>query len=148
VFYFGNAVGDSGNSPINAVVSSTDEVGDIRNATTSAPITDPYDYNRDGIVDGAADGADRTLVRQNPTTARTALKLITVPGGLVDSYMADYYAAAGRLTAEENVGTNGGLVWTRPAAPDPGGESGTGPTFVTAAIERSSDRTRRARRRP
>jgi hypothetical protein len=47
------------------------------------------------------------------------LKLITVPGGLRDSYVADYYDAAGRLTAEEDVGTNGGLVWTRPANPNP-----------------------------
>ena len=64
------------------------------------------------------DGSDQFVVRQNPTSTPTALKLIAVPGGLRDNYAADYYDAAGRLTAEENVGTSGGAVWTRPAAPD------------------------------
>ena len=115
VFYFGNAIGDSGNSPTNTLVNGLDQVGVQNFPTTSAPIADPYDYNRDGAVDVS----DRNIVSQNPTTVTSALKLITAPGGLRDSYVADYYDAAGRLTAEENVGTDGGLVWTRPASPDP-----------------------------
>jgi len=34
------------------------------------------------------------------------------------TYVADYYDAADRLTATEDVGTNGGSAWTRPTTPD------------------------------
>jgi RHS repeat-associated protein len=34
------------------------------------------------------------------------------------SYVGDYYDAADRMTAEEDVGTNGGSAWTRPVTPD------------------------------
>jgi RHS repeat-associated protein len=97
-----------------------DEGGVVNNETTSAPITDPYDFNRDGVVNGIdVDGSDQSIVRNNPASTPSALKLIAAPGGLRDSYAADYYDAAGRLTAEENVGANGGAVWSRPATPDP-----------------------------
>src|SRR5205807_2441255 len=41
VFYFGNAIGETGNSPANAIVNATDELGaraNQRNFTSPAPI--------------------------------------------------------------------------------------------------------------
>ena len=76
VFYFGNAVGDSGDSPTDAMVNATDQIEVRANAGTGVPITDPYDYNRDGNVDTT----DELVARQNQTYFLSALQLITVPG--------------------------------------------------------------------
>ena len=81
VFYFGNAVGESGNDPANAIVNSTDELGARNNAKTfldPAAIDNVYDFNRDGFVNAT----DQILARSNSTTLATALKLISVPGSL------------------------------------------------------------------
>ena len=54
VFYFGNAVGSTGASPLSAAVTVQDQVVTRSNVTgflSPAPITDPYDFNRDGRVD-------------------------------------------------------------------------------------------------
>ena len=81
VYYFGNAIGESGNSAANAVVNSTDEVAARNNAKTflsPASISDAYDFNRDRFVNAT----DQILARSNSTTLATALKLISVPGSL------------------------------------------------------------------
>ncbi|MFW6114248.1 MAG: trypsin-like serine protease, partial [bacterium] len=78
VFYFGNALGETGNSETYTFVDGTDFVGvrdNPRNFMDRAPIDDRYDINRDSFVDGT----DLVLVRDNPTNFLTALKLITAP---------------------------------------------------------------------
>jgi len=48
VFYFGNAVGETGNSPTDAVVNSTDEIAARNNGRsfdTLAPIGFPFPLN-------------------------------------------------------------------------------------------------------
>jgi hypothetical protein len=80
VFYFGNAVGESGNSAANAMVNSTDELGARNNPhglSNRAAVTDAYDYNRDSLVNST----DQLLARNNGTGISTALKLIIAPGG-------------------------------------------------------------------
>ena len=76
VFYFGNAIGESGNLPlINAIVDGADIAAtqsDPDTAPNSAPITNPHDYNRDGRVDFN----DVLITAGNQTTASSALKLI------------------------------------------------------------------------
>ena len=75
VFYYGNAVGESGNSAANAIVDAADQQGAHNNPRTQlnpAPITFAYDYNRDTLVDTT----DEALATSNSTTAATALKLI------------------------------------------------------------------------
>ena len=55
VFYFGNAIGDSGNSTTDAYVNAADEVSarsDPHNFLNVAPLADPNDFNRDGFVNG------------------------------------------------------------------------------------------------
>ena len=75
VFYFGNAIGDTGNSPTDAVVDAADVAGVHNNYTASAAITNVYDFNHDKVVD-ATDEA----IAQNNFSGSSPLLLITVPG--------------------------------------------------------------------
>jgi len=78
VFYFGNAIGETGNSPSDAKVTPTDAIGCRNNPHTSqnpAAITDAYDFDRDTHVGPT----DEIICRDNGTNSQTALKLITVP---------------------------------------------------------------------
>ena len=82
VFYFGNAVGETGNSaaaPLaDAVVNVTDTIltrSNQRGPFNPAPITFPYDYNRDKLVNST----DTILGRANQAGPFIALKLITPP---------------------------------------------------------------------
>lgn len=52
VFYFGNAIGESGDSTLNAVVDSQDEQAVLQHESGATPeaITNQYDFNRDGWV--------------------------------------------------------------------------------------------------
>jgi hypothetical protein len=78
VFYFGNAVGESGDSAGDARVTAADVLltrGNPRTFIDPAPINFAYDFNRDARVNAV----DMLLARNNQTTAETALWLITVP---------------------------------------------------------------------
>gem|GEM_PF-241924 len=82
VFYFGNAIGETGNAygtaTPNTFVNATDAVG-VRyhphNFLNPAGANDPYDINRDGRVDAS----DAVSVRYNATSFLNALQLITAP---------------------------------------------------------------------
>jgi Tol biopolymer transport system component len=78
VFYFGNAIGEVGNSTASAMVTSADEALIRVNRIAGAgnlPVTSPYDIDRDGSVTST----DAALARVNQTTAFSALRLIAVP---------------------------------------------------------------------
>jgi hypothetical protein len=78
VFYFGNAIGEAGNSATDAKVDPADELlarAHPRNTLNPAPIDDLYDYNRDKRVDPA----DQLIARSNSTSILTALRLIVLP---------------------------------------------------------------------
>ncbi|HYW80118.1 MAG TPA: hypothetical protein VE890_11105, partial [Thermoguttaceae bacterium] len=78
IFYYGNAPADAGDQPINTIVNATDEIlarNFQRSAVDPAGIDDPYDYNRDGLVDGT----DQILARSNQTNPLTMLRLIEAP---------------------------------------------------------------------
>src|SRR5205085_4728527 len=101
VFYYGNAVGESGNSTAEARVTSTDEFlarNNPRPASDPVGITNVYDYNRDGGVSAN----DQLISRNSRTTVGTALQLITPPASL----------QAGGLTAQ---GLSASAISTRPA---------------------------------
>ncbi len=79
VFYFGNAIGETDNSSIDAKVTPADEIA-VRNNPASisvnpAEIDNPYDFNRDRKVSPT----DAILCRNNGTNSATALQLITPP---------------------------------------------------------------------
>jgi hypothetical protein len=77
VFYFGNAIGDTGNSTTDAVVDAADELGAQNNHTATASITNLYDFNRDKVVDATDD-----LIAHNNYSGSSPLQLITAPGGV------------------------------------------------------------------
>jgi hypothetical protein len=75
VFYFGNAIGETGNTTANAVVNSADEALTRLNGRGSgnpAAIDFRFDFNRDGLVNAA----DQALARLNASNALSALRLI------------------------------------------------------------------------
>lgn len=61
VFYFGNAVGESGNTAVDAKVTSADALRVLNNISASAAINSANDHNRDGKVASA----DRLIVLNN-----------------------------------------------------------------------------------
>lgn len=81
VFYFGNAIGESGNSSTDAAVTIADALG-ARGHISANPvsITSDYDFNRDGVVSAA----DVAIAEQNLTNGSAILQLISpaanVPG--------------------------------------------------------------------
>jgi hypothetical protein len=82
VFYFGSAIGETGNSPSDARVTSADELlARLHPHTIANPtdILDPYDFNRDTRVTAL----DQNIARLNRTTLATALNLIHPPASLL-----------------------------------------------------------------
>jgi len=81
VFYFGNAVAETGNRTDNAAVTSADALRVLNNISASASILNPYDINRDGKVGSA----DRLLVLNNLSALNSLvlldLRLPTVLSG-------------------------------------------------------------------
>ena len=76
VFYLGNAVGDSGDSPTDAIVNATDEIMARNNPAVFSPATieNAYDFNRDRTVT-----ATDQIIARNNTAVFQSLKFITVP---------------------------------------------------------------------
>jgi hypothetical protein len=79
VFYFGNAIGESGESTVSARVDAGDVAGTRQDPhktfANPAGITNTHDYNRDHRVTTA----DEIIARMNVTTILTDLRLIS-PG--------------------------------------------------------------------
>jgi hypothetical protein len=98
VFYFGNAVGESGNVPGDYSVSLSDELLARNNPVSIVPgttVINKFDYNRDGTVSVI----DQLIARNNLTTAATMLRLIHAPAlaaasALSPSGLAQWAAAA------------------------------------------------------
>lgn len=80
VFYWGNAVGDTGNSTTDANVDAADELLTRNNShgfLNAVGVTNPYDFNRDGKVDAA----DQLIARNNAVSGAAALQLINLSTG-------------------------------------------------------------------
>ena len=89
VFYFGSAVGESGNSAIDAKVDAIDVLlarNNPQNATEGhqAALDSRYDYNRDMRVNAT----DMLIARSNQTHLLNALKLIEIPDVKQSAYDA------------------------------------------------------------
>ncbi len=79
VSYFGNAIGESDNSPTDAKVNAFDMLAardNQRSFLDPAPIDFFVDFDRDADVDAA----DMLIARNNTTHFLNALRLITTPG--------------------------------------------------------------------
>jgi subtilisin-like proprotein convertase family protein len=89
VFYFGNAIGESGNAPgTNALVNATDEIrarANSRSLLNPALLDNIFDYNRDRQVNAT----DQILARANITSPLTALRLISFSAGSAAALASD-----------------------------------------------------------
>jgi hypothetical protein len=79
VFYFGNAIGETGNSATDAIVDAADALGTRVNHTSAATITNRYDFNRDRVVDAIDD-----MIAHDNFMGAAPLQLIT-PGGVASA---------------------------------------------------------------
>ena len=78
LFYFGNAIGESGNSASDARVNALDALlarNNPRTLLNPAPIDFPYDFNHDQRVNAT----DMLIARSHQTHLLSALKLISLP---------------------------------------------------------------------
>jgi hypothetical protein len=76
VFYFGNAIGETGDSASNALVNASDILAardNPRGPLTLAAIDNPHDFNRDRLVTAT----DVILARDHVTSPFSALRRIT-----------------------------------------------------------------------
>jgi len=136
VFYFGNAIGETGNSPTDAKVTSTDEAA-VRDhphtlVNNPADITCPYDFDRDRKVGPT----DAILCRNNGTNSMSALQLIApVPNEArtVDAGSDTTITLPANSTAPDGTVSDGGYAippgavtatWSKLGGP--GGTSGMG----------------------
>jgi hypothetical protein len=78
VFYFGNAIGEAGDSELNASVNAADMLAarnNPRTVTNPALVDFPYDYNRDARVNAL----DMLVARNHRSHFLNGLKLIDAP---------------------------------------------------------------------
>jgi len=98
VFYYGNAAGESLDSPSFAFVDGTDFAGardNTHDTSNRAAIDDAYDYNRDSLVDTA----DLAIARDNRTNFLTALRLIAAPSSMGPSSSASAASSSSSSSA-------------------------------------------------
>jgi len=88
VFYFGNAIGESGNSATDAKVNAADVImarNNPRGLLNPAPIDFSQDFNRDKRINAA----DMLIARNNQTHLFNALRLIVAPEGKAADSIAE-----------------------------------------------------------
>jgi hypothetical protein len=135
VFYFGNAVGETGNLTGSATVNASDEVLARNNPRTfmnPADIGFPYDFNRDGFVNAA----DQILARSNVTAVGSELMMIHPPMAFaLASSLAVLASPASAPSIEESRLAFG--IALQLAAPDNGLLASAAPTTQNPAAEQS-----------
>jgi len=116
VFYFGNAIGESGNSATDAAVTTADVLAARgRISVAAASITSAWDYNRDGVVSAA----DVSVAQGHLTAGDAVLVMLNAPALPVTSPLE---------TAELNLpGPVGGTTTT--------GTNSVAPLTTTSAVE-------------
>jgi hypothetical protein len=114
VFYFGNAIGESGDTSADAKVTIVDALGARSNPSTNAQNNNVFDFNRDGNVDGT----DVTIAAQNLTNVFNSLALITPPTGSFSSSssVAEFVMPGGTSTPGS---TSGNTDTSTPATSTP-----------------------------
>ena len=75
VFYFGNAIGESGDSPSSARVDVLDALAARAAATPNALVSNPCDFNRDGLVNTD----DQSVALTHVTYFLNELRLFAAP---------------------------------------------------------------------
>jgi hypothetical protein len=97
VFYFGLAIGESGDNASDTFVTYLDRLGcrnNRHNASNPAPIDDVYDFNRDRYVDLT----DWLIARSCETSALNCLTLITLSSTNTPELSESLFEMKGALT--------------------------------------------------
>jgi len=147
VFYFGNAVGEAGNSPSDTHVTVIDMLlarNNPRSLINPAAIDCDFDFNRDARVNAT----DVLLARNNPTGFHSVLKLIDLsaqgyggPAQAAEVPSPDAIAAAlepAGLPAEESIesaDTPSRMNWLRDFEPPPRERAARESTVVRRTID-------------
>ncbi len=100
VFYFGNQIGETGNSPTDANVDEADVLAVQNNQTASAAITNPYDFNRDKVVD------ETDVEIAQSSAGSPPLMLITVPGPAGGAAVSGQAIVAAGVSNSETVASD------------------------------------------
>ena len=137
VFYFGNAIGDTGDSPSDTQVTTNDVSRINSHFASSASVSSIYDINRDGVVDAN----DATIAGNNLTTPASSLVLLNLAGTIP--------TVATPASAAPNP-TNGITANLSVLGADSGGEAGLTYTWSTtgappAAVDFSANGTNAAK---
>jgi len=158
IFYFGNAVGDSGlgNSATQATVSVTDELAARNNPQSvfnNIPLTNTLDFNRDGAVNIS----DQLIARNNPTSIGNVLRFVnlthppaapeTPANGLGESGIAATLVLSAQATGSQSnspgpariESTQGELTSQRVPAKAGSGPSAAAGNTRDAALDELSD---------
>ncbi len=101
LFYFGNAIGETGSIPGNTFVTSVDVIGardHQRGPFDLAGIDDVYDFNRDRLVSSI----DVIIARDHQSGALTSLPLISVPAASRSAATVAMPAAADAVWQEHD----------------------------------------------
>lgn len=109
LFYYGNAISETGNSGADAVVDGqdfSDTAANPHTLSSLASITDKYDFNRDKLVNAI----DLVIVRNQQAAAGSPLNLITVPSGGGNGQVA--VGPAIDAPDGQTVGTEGTLTFS------------------------------------
>ena len=107
VFYYGSAVGETGDSAANAVVNAADLFGVRAHLRGAGGVASRWDLNRDGRVNVT----DMNVVRRYRTVAGRALSLITAPGQpAISAATAPTRLGAGQVLPRSDYVTAGALV--------------------------------------
>jgi len=111
VFYFGHALGNTGegDTATHATVNATDEIA-VRNHPASIfsniPLTNVYDFNRDGAVNFS----DGLVARNNGTTLGTALLYVDLGAIVFGDSSAPAAPLSASIAASAAPGAAGGMV--------------------------------------
>jgi glucose/arabinose dehydrogenase len=108
VFYFGSAVGETGDNPANAVVNSADLFAVRSHLRSTGGVGNRWDVNRDGRVNTQ----DLTVVRRYRTVAGRALALVTAPvqASIIAAAAAPTRLGAGEVLPRSDYGSASALV--------------------------------------
>ena len=129
-FFFGNAIGESGNSLVKAEVTSADASAALNNPhpVANLPVTSRFDYSRDGRITST----DGSIALLNPAVGPSALQLINL-GSYTPSSSQRPAALLGAGVDPGIEGVEGALNASGPARHDTPELIGFGDTLSSVA---------------
>ncbi|MEX2187944.1 MAG: lamin tail domain-containing protein [Pirellulales bacterium] len=148
VFYFGNAIGETGNSSLQATVDFADSFGPNRNLNSEALVDHPYDFDRSGTIDDAdvaisqshANGLTGDLNGDGRVGLADVIQWQRHVGGMIaDAYEGDLNGdfnvdLADLAAIVAQFGATSGVFGTRLRLISPAATTASGPAMASAVV--------------